>query len=85
MTAVVLLGVLAAAVWVCASPVRLAVAGAVLMIAHPVPTFAVTAVATVALTMAAVWMAYRSLGEGGWWLITVQRPAFAVSRAGVAS
>ena len=83
MTALILaLAVLAAACWLCLSPLRLAAAGAALLITHPVPTFALTAVAVLAVTVAAGRMAYRSLREGGWYLVTVQRPAFAVSRAG---
>ncbi|WP_412516475.1 hypothetical protein K8Z49_37885 [Actinomadura madurae] len=83
MTALILsLAVLAGLCWLTLSPVRLAGAGVVLLITHPVPTFALTAVVTVALTVAAARMAYRSLREDGWCLVTVQRPAFAVSRAG---
>ncbi|CNF02047.1 Uncharacterised protein [Mycobacterium tuberculosis] len=83
MTAAVLaLAVLAAACWLCLSPVRLAAAGVVLLITHPVPTFALTSVAALVLTVAGVRLVYRSLSDGGWYLVTVQRPAFAVSRAG---
>ncbi|MCP9951423.1 hypothetical protein [Actinomadura madurae] len=53
-----------------------------LLITHPVPTFALTAVMTVALTVVAGRMAYQSLRADGWCLVTIQRPAFAVSRAG---
>ncbi|KAB2390493.1 hypothetical protein [Actinomadura montaniterrae] len=73
---------LAGLCWLCLSPVRLAAAGAVLVTAHPVPTLAVTAVVTAVLTVVAGRMAYRSLRDGGWCLVTVQRAAFAVSRAG---
>ncbi|MEU9872214.1 hypothetical protein AB0C87_30720 [Actinomadura sp. NPDC048021] len=83
MTAVILvLAVLAVAGWLCLSPVRLAVAGAVLLITHPVPTVALTAVAALGVTVAGVRLVYRSLSEGGWYLVTVQRPAYATSRAG---
>jgi hypothetical protein len=83
MTAVVLvLAVLAAVCWLCLSPMRLASAGAVLLITHPVPTFVLTTVAVLALAVAAARLAYRSLREGGWSLVTVQRPAYAMSRAG---
>ncbi|WP_433138979.1 hypothetical protein ACQPZ8_38060 [Actinomadura nitritigenes] len=76
------LAVLAAVGWLCLSPLRFAAAGAVLLIVHPVPTFALTAVAVLAVTVAAARMVCRSLRDGGWYLVTVQRPAFAVSRAG---
>lgn len=83
MTALILaLAVLAAVGWLCLSPFRLAAAGAVLLITHPVPAFALTVVAVLAVTVAAGRMACRSLRDGGWYLVTVQRPAFAVSRAG---
>jgi hypothetical protein len=83
MTAVLLLvTALAVAGWLCLSPVRLAGAGAVLLITRPVPTFALTAVAALGVTVAGVRLAYRSLSEGGWYLVTVQRPAYATSRAG---
>ncbi|KAB2380655.1 hypothetical protein [Actinomadura montaniterrae] len=86
MTALLLvLAVLAALAglgWLCLSPVRLGAAGAVLVAAHPAATIAVTAAVTAVLTVAAARMAYRSLREGGWCLVTVQRAAFAVSRAG---
>jgi hypothetical protein len=83
MTALILaLAVLAAGCWLCLSPARLAAAGVALLIVHPVPTFALTAVAVLAVTVAGVRLVARSLREGGWYLVTVQRPAFAVSRAG---
>jgi hypothetical protein len=83
MTALFLtLAMLALAGWLCLSPLRLAAVGAVLLIAHPAPTFALTAVAVLAVTVAAVRLVCRSLRDGGWYLVTVQRPAFAVSRAG---
>jgi glycosyltransferase A (GT-A) superfamily protein (DUF2064 family) len=83
MTAVLLLvTALAVAGWLCMSPVRLAGAGAVLLITHPVPTVAFTAVAALGVTVAGVRLVYRSLSEGGWYLVTVQRPAYATSRAG---
>jgi hypothetical protein len=75
MTAVLLtLAALAAVCWVCASPVRLAAAGGVLLLTHPAPTIALTAVAAVAVTAYAGRMAYRSLRAEGWHLVTVQRP-----------
>jgi hypothetical protein len=73
---------LAGLCWLSLSPLRLTAVGAVLLITHPVPTFALTALAVLALAVAAGRMAYRSLREGGWCLVTVQRAAFAVSRAG---
>ncbi|MFG1856004.1 hypothetical protein ACGFJT_29520 [Actinomadura geliboluensis] len=83
MTAVVLaLAVFAAMCWLCLSPMRLAGAGAVLLITYPVPTFVLTTVAVLALAVGAARLAYRSLREGGWCLVTVQRPAYAMSRAG---
>ncbi|MFC4906611.1 hypothetical protein [Actinomadura gamaensis] len=88
MTALILIGTALAALlgWLCSSPIRLAGAGAVLLIAHPVPVFALTVAAVLAVTTVAARMLHRSLREGGWWLVTVERPAFAVSRAaGVAS
>lgn len=80
--ALLLVTVLAVAGWLCLSPVRLAVAGAVLLVAHPVPTFVLTAAAVLGVTVVGVRLAYRSLSEGGWYLVTVQRPAYATSRAG---
>ena len=79
MTAVLMtLTVLAAAVcWVCASPVRLAVAGGVLLVTHPASTAALTTVAALAVTVAAGRIAYRTLRAEGWHLVTVQRPDFA--------
>ncbi|MFE9100167.1 hypothetical protein [Actinomadura geliboluensis] len=79
MTAVLLtLTVLAAAVcWVCASPVRLAAAGGVLLVTHPAPTVALTAVAAMALTVAAGMLTYRTLRAEGWHLVTVRRPDLA--------
>ncbi|MEU4821362.1 hypothetical protein AB0H37_05765 [Actinomadura sp. NPDC023710] len=77
-----ILAVLAVAGLLCLSPVRLASAGAVLLITHPVPTVVLTAVAVLGVTVAGVRLAYRSLSEGGWYLVTVQRPAYATSRAG---
>ncbi|WP_412519725.1 hypothetical protein K8Z49_17210 [Actinomadura madurae] len=83
MTALLLsLAVLAGLCWLSLSPFRLAGAGVVLLITHPVPTFALVTVVAVALTVAAARVAYRSLREDGWYLVTVQRPALAVSRAG---
>ncbi|MCP2336975.1 hypothetical protein [Actinomadura rupiterrae] len=84
MTAVLLLltALTALAGWLCLSPIRLAAAGSVLLFAHPVLTVTLTTVAALALTVAAVRIVHRSLRDGGWHLVTVQRPAFAVSRAG---
>ncbi|MFD0904657.1 hypothetical protein [Actinomadura sediminis] len=83
MTAVIVaLAVLALAGWLCLSPARLAVVGAALLITHPVPTFVLTAVAVLGVTVACVRLTRRSLSEGGWYLVTVQRPAYAKSRAG---
>ncbi|TMR34591.1 hypothetical protein [Actinomadura geliboluensis] len=74
----VLLAVLAAGVcWVCASPVRLVVAGGVLLVAHPAPTLALTVLAVAVVTVAAGVLVYRSLRGGGWHLVTVCRPALA--------
>lgn len=73
-----LLAVLAAGVcWVCASPVRLVVAGGVLLVAHPAPTLALTVLAVAVVTVAAGVLVYRSLRGGGWHLVTVCRPALA--------
>lgn len=78
MTAVLLtLTVLAVACWVCASPVRLAAAGGVLLVTHPAPTAALTAVAAAAVTVAAAVLAYRALRAEGWHLVTVTRPNLA--------
>lgn len=78
MTAVLLtLAAFAAVCWLCASPVRLAAAGGVLLVTHPAPTAALTAVTAIAVTVAAGRMAYRSLRAEGWHLVTVQRPDFA--------
>ncbi|SPT59251.1 hypothetical protein [Actinomadura madurae] len=83
MTALFLsLAALAGLCWLSLSPFRLAGAGVALLITHPVPTFALTVVVAVALTVAAARMAYRSLREDGWCLVTVQRPALSVSCAG---
>ncbi|SFP66804.1 hypothetical protein SAMN04489713_11668 [Actinomadura madurae] len=83
MTAVLLtLAALAAFCWVCASPVRLAAAGGVLLVSHPVQTFALTAVAAVALTVAAVVFTVRTVRAEGWHLVTVQRPNLAPVPAG---
>ncbi|TDC72519.1 hypothetical protein E1285_45165 [Actinomadura sp. 7K507] len=83
MTALALtLAALAAMCWLCLSPARLAAAGVALLLAHPAPTMVVTTVVTVALTMFAGRLIYRSLREDGWCLVTVHRPAFAASRAG---
>ena len=83
MTALALtLAVFAAVCWLCLSPVRLAVAGVVVLLAHPAPTFVVTVVVGAGLAVFAGRLAYRSLRDGGWWLVSVHRPAFAVSRAG---
>ncbi|MFC4910913.1 hypothetical protein [Actinomadura gamaensis] len=68
--------------WLCLSPARLAAAGTVLLIAHPVLTVTLTTLAALALTVAAARIVYRSLRDGGWHLVTIQRPAFAVSQAG---
>ena len=81
-TVLLVVAVLAVAGWLCLSPARLAGAGAVLLITHPLPTFALTAVAALALTVAGGRLVYQSLRDGGWYLVTVQRPAYAVSRAG---
>ncbi|MFG1850820.1 hypothetical protein ACGFJT_03185 [Actinomadura geliboluensis] len=73
-----LLAVLAAGVcWVCASPVRLVVAGGVLLVSHPAPTLALTVLAVAVVTVAAGVLVYRSLRGGGWHLVTVCRPAAA--------
>ncbi|MGI5324075.1 hypothetical protein [Actinomadura nitritigenes] len=84
MTAALLLvmAALAMAGWLCLSPVRLAAAGAALLIVHPAPTLALTAVAVLAVTVAGVRLVSRSLRDGGWYLVTVQRPTYVVSRAG---
>lgn len=83
MTALVLvLAVVAGVRWLFLSPVRLAAAGVVLLLTHPVPTFVFTSVAVLAVTLAAGGVAFRSLRDGGWYLVTVQRAGFAVSRAG---
>ncbi|NVI93152.1 hypothetical protein [Actinomadura sp. BRA 177] len=74
-TVLLTLAVLAAVVcWVCASPVRLAAAAGVLLVTHPAPTAALTAVTAVAVTGAAGVLAYRLLRAEGWHLVTVQRP-----------
>lgn len=74
--------VVAAVCWVCASPVRLVAAGGVLVVTHPVPTFALTAVTSVAVTVAAAVFTVRTVRAEGWHLVAVYRPAFAQSRAG---
>ena len=55
-------------------PVRLAVAGGVLLVTHPAPTLALTVLVTAGLMVAAGVLAYRSLRGGGWHLVTVHRP-----------
>ncbi|WP_026415428.1 hypothetical protein [Actinomadura oligospora] len=83
MTIVILLtAVLVAVGWLCLSPVRLAGVGAVLLVTHPMLMFALTALAMLALTAYAARIIYRSLRAGGWHLLTVERPAFAISKAG---
>lgn len=77
-----LAALLAAVCWLCASPVRLAAAGGVLLVTHPVPTFALTAVAAVAVTVAAVVFTVRTVRAEGWHLVTVQRPNLAPAPAG---
>lgn len=81
-TFVLILAVVAGVCWVCLSPLRLAVAGVVMLAAYPVPVFVVTAVVAVAVALAAVRLAYRSVCADGWYLVTVHRPGFAQSRAG---
>lgn len=81
--ALMTLTILAAAVcWVCASPVRLAVAAGVLLVTHPAPTLVLTAVAAVAVTAAAGRVVYRTLRAEGWHLVTVQRPGLAPAPVG---
>lgn len=83
MSALVLaLIVLAAVWWVCASPVRLAAAGGVLLVTYPAPTFALTAVAVVAVTVAAGVFTVRTVRAEGWHLVTVQRPHLTPAPAG---
>ncbi|TYB47872.1 hypothetical protein [Actinomadura chibensis] len=71
--------------WLCSSPLRLAAAGGVLAFAHPVPVVAVAVVTAVAVIAVAGRVIYRSLRAEGWHLVTVHRPGYAVSRAGVTS
>ncbi|TDB87053.1 hypothetical protein [Actinomadura sp. 7K534] len=78
MTALILaVAVLAALCWLYVSPLRLAAAGGVLAVAHPVPTVALTALAVTAMTVAAAVSVYRTLRAEGWHLVTVQRPPLA--------
>lgn len=70
----VLAALAAAACWVCASPARLAAAGAVVLVAHPAPTFAATGVVAAGLTVATVVLVWRSVRADGWHLVTVHRP-----------
>ncbi|GAA4309876.1 hypothetical protein ACFQY7_55790 [Actinomadura luteofluorescens] len=79
MTAVLLMlsALAAVACWVCASPARLAVAGGVLLVTHPAPTLALTALVVAGLTAASGVLVYRSLRDGGWHLVTVCRPNLA--------
>lgn len=81
-TVILLLATLTGAGWLLLSPVRLASLGAVLLVTHPVSTFAITTVLTLTLIAIAARIIYRSLHDGGWHLLTVGRPAYAVSRAG---
>lgn len=78
MTALVLvLAVLAVAWWVCLSPARLATAGAVFMLAFPAPPLAVTVLATIGATAAAVALVHRVVSAEGWHLVTIARPNLA--------
>jgi hypothetical protein len=81
----VLLTAFGAVWWLCLSPARLAGAGAVLLVAHPVPGLAFATVAALAVLVAAALLACRSLAEDGWSLVTIRRPAPAAPVAGVAS
>ncbi|URN09091.1 hypothetical protein LUW74_40930 [Actinomadura madurae] len=79
MTAVLLtLVALAVLCWLAVSPARLATAGGALLVTHPAPTIALTAITALTLAVAVSVLVYRTLRAADWQLVTVQRPTLAL-------
>jgi hypothetical protein len=59
-----------AAVWVAASPVRLAAAGLCAAVAHPSAAAVLAAAFAVVVALASAVVVWRSMADTGWWLIS---------------
>jgi hypothetical protein len=76
MSVVVVLALLAVTAWlICASVIRMAVAGGVVAITHTAPPLALAVVLAIVLAAVAVAIVWRALAPCGWRLIvTTPRP-----------